>query len=161
MGTTAKHVLLHRRSSTRPVRPRGRGIWIASMWRRVEKRGRAGMDERWIWMTLLIYSFDRTDDALSNRKTNPNEDTLTAIGKGGAETRRTNSKEFPARRLGVDHRPTQKFPRPKSHGPRSMTTRFYRFYGLFYGIRGPSRSHRPNPFCAGTREQMSAREGRE
>jgi len=46
------------------------------MWHRVEKRGRAGMGGHWIWMTLFIYLFDRTDDALS--KTNLNDDTLTA-----------------------------------------------------------------------------------
>ena len=68
MAATGKHVLLHRRSSTRLARPRGRETWIGSMWHRVEKRGRAGMGGYWIWMTLLIYLFDRTDDALSNRK---------------------------------------------------------------------------------------------
>jgi len=124
-STTGKHVLLHRRSSTRLVRPRGRGTWIVSMWHRIGKRGRAETDEHWILRTLLIYSFERR--ALES-KTILNNDTLTTGDlEGCVGTRRTSSRpRDPAWSIGQ---------LKNSHGP-SLTDlrvpmtkrRLYRFY---------------------------------
>ena len=76
------------------------------------------MDEHLIWRTLLIYSFGQNRRRVLESKGIPDVDTGSDCG-GVVDTKRN---RFLAKRDSVDRRPTQGFPRSKSHGPRGDDT---------------------------------------
>jgi hypothetical protein len=85
------------------------------------------MDEHWIWRTLLIYSFGQNRRRALESKGIPDVDTGSDWG-GVVDTKRN---RFLAKRDSVDRRPTQEFPRSKSHGPRGDDTDFTDFTAYF------------------------------